>query len=195
AAAVSVYRARALLAAGVLADAQLDSGAADELTNRSFEMHRQLEDKQGMATALNALAFQTSRRGDYAQARSYIEKVLLLWKELGAREIVLGLSNLASIARRQGDFATARATYEGVIEAFQSSGDARGIACALNGLGEVARAEGDYAGARHYYERSLAGLRQIDNRWEIASVLRDLGDLSREEGDCASSCDRYGDAL
>jgi tetratricopeptide (TPR) repeat protein len=184
-----------LLAAGVLADSQLDSAAADELTSRSLEMHRQLEDKEGMATVLNALAIQVSRRGNYAQAQSYLEEALLLWKELGTGRVMLGLTNVASIAKRQGDYVTARTTYEVVLEAFRSLGDVRGIASALNGLGEVAMAEGDYAGARRHYQESLAQFRQIDDRWEIAGALRDLGHLSRKEGDYASACAAYREAL
>jgi len=191
----SVPRARALFAAAVLADAQLDEAAVDELTGRSLQMHRDLDDRQGLATVLNARAFQLSRRAWFTEARTYLEDALLLWKELGTGRVMLGLTNLAAIAKKQGDFVTARTTYEKILQALGSSGDVRGIAFALNGLGEVAMAEGHYAEARQYHQESLARFRQIDSRWDIASVLRDLGHLSRQEGDYRGAAAMYREAL
>src|SRR5215467_8049287 len=108
---------------------------------------------------------------------------------------MLGLTNLAAIAKKQGDFVTARTTYEKILQALGSSGDVRGIAFALNGLGEVAMAVGHYAEARRYHQESLARFRQIDSRWDIASVLRDLGHLSRQEGDYVGAAALYREAL
>jgi tetratricopeptide (TPR) repeat protein len=193
--ALNVHQARAMFASGLLADAQLDSVSADEFTRESLEMHRLLEDKHGIATVLNALAFQAGRRGSYAQARSYMEEALNIWKELGADKVALALTNLANIAKKQGDHEAARTTYEKILEMFRSLGDVRGMATALSGLGDVAMAGNEYSRARSYYQESLERFRQTGDRWEAASVLRDLGNLSRQEGDCSSASRLYREAL
>jgi predicted ATPase/predicted Ser/Thr protein kinase len=192
---LSVHRARALFASGLLADAQLDAASADEFTRRSLDIHRQLGDKQGIATVLNALAFQASRRGNYDAAQSYMQQALGIWREFGADKIALALTNVANIAKKQGDYKTARSTYEEILEIFQSLGDVRGIASALSGLGDVAAAQKEYDRARSYFEESLKQLRQIGDRWEFASVLRDLGNLSRREKDYSSAAKAYREAL
>jgi len=110
--AVSADRAKAYYAAGVLADAQLDFDAAFDLTYRSLDMQRQLGDKQGIATVESALAVTSNKAGRFAQARKHIERALQLWKELGSNRFVLGLSNLANIAKKQGDYVIARTAYE-----------------------------------------------------------------------------------
>lgn len=192
---VSIHRARALFASGLLADAQLDGASADEFTRRSLEMHQELGDKQGIATVLNALAFQASRRGDYNAARSFIQQALDIWKQFGADKVAMGLTNLAHIAKKQGDYETARSTQEKILDIFQSLGDVRGIASALSGLGDLAMEQKKYEPARSYFEESLERFRQIGDRWESATVLRDLGNLSRRQNDYTSASNAYREAL
>ncbi len=189
------HRARALYAAGVLADAQLDFDRAYELMKLSLDLQRQLGDKQGMATVESGLSIAANKAGRYLEARSHIERALLLWKELGSGTFVLGLNNLANIAKKQGDYAIARSAYESTLEAFRSSGDIRGIAAALNGLGDVAAAQGDLAGARWFYEDSLKKFQQIEDSWGVAGVLRDLGDLACRGEDYSQAPGFYKQAL
>lgn len=189
------YRARALYAAGVLADAQLDMDSAGELMNLSLELHRELGDKQGIATMESALAVARNKAGRSAEARSHIERALLLWKELGSGRFVFDLSNLANIAKRQGDYAIARTAYESTLEAFRSAHDVRGMAVALNGLGDVAAAEGDLAGAGRLYEESLNMFRRIEDLWGVAGVLRDIGDLACRADDHSRAPVFYREAL
>jgi tetratricopeptide (TPR) repeat protein len=184
-----------MYAAGVLADAQLDFGSAQELMNLGLEMQLQLGDKQGIATMESALAIVSNKAGRYAQARTHIERALVLWKELGSSRFVLGLSNLANIAKKQGDYAIARTAYETTLEAFRSAGDNRGMAVALNGLGDVAAAQDDLENARRRYEESLMQFQQIGDSWGVAGVIRDLGDLACREGDHRRASGLYRDAV
>jgi tetratricopeptide (TPR) repeat protein len=184
-----------MYAAGVLADAQLDFDSSCELMNRSLEVQRQLGDKQGVATVESALAIICTKTGRHAQARSHIERALVLWKELGSSKFVLGLSNLANIAKKQGDYAIAHTAYETTLEAFRSAGDNRGMAVALNGLGDVAAAQDDFENARRLYEESLRQFQQIDDSWGVAGVLRDLGGLAYRGGDYRRAQGLYKEAV
>jgi predicted ATPase/serine/threonine protein kinase len=192
---VSPHRARAMYAAGVLADAQFDFDSACDLMNLSLEVQRQLGDKQGVATVESALAIICNKAGRHTEARSHIEQALVLWKELGSSRFVLGLSNLANIAKKQGDYAIARTAYETTLEAFRSAGDNSGMAVALNGLGDVAAAQDDFENARRLYEESLTQFQQVRDPWGVASVLRDLGDLAYRGGDHRRAQGLYKEAV
>jgi predicted ATPase len=192
---VSAYRAQALYAAGVLADAQLDFDSSCEFMNRSLEVQLELGDKQGIATVESALATVSNKAGFQVKARAHMERALLLWKELGSGRFVLGLHNLANISKKQGDYAIARTAYETTLEAFRSTGDIRGMAVALNGLGDVAAAQGDLEGARRLYDDSLAQFQQIEDLWGVAGVLRDLGDLACRGHNHLHAAAWYKDAL
>jgi tetratricopeptide (TPR) repeat protein len=192
---VSAYRARALYAAGVLADAQLDFESGTERMNLCLEIQLQLGDKEGIATVESALAVGWNKAGQYDRARSHIERALALWKELGSGRFVLGLSNLANIAKKQGDYVVARTAYEATLEAFRSARDFRGMAVALTGLGDVAAAQGDLTEARRLYEESLKEFQQIGDLWGVAGVLRDLGDLACRGHNHIQATALYQDAL
>ena len=192
---VTSYSARAFYAAGILADSQLDLEAASELMNRSLEMQLQLGDKQWIATVEGALSVGATKAGRYTEARAHIERALTIWKELGSGSFILGLSNLANIAKRQGDYAIARTAYESTLEAFRATGDRRGMAGALSGLGDVAAAEGDLTEARRLYEDTLKEFQRIGDAWGAAAVLRDLGDLSCRVGDHEEAAGFYKQAL
>jgi tetratricopeptide (TPR) repeat protein len=192
---VSAYRARALYAAGVLADGQLDFNSGTGLMNLCLEIQLQLGDKQGIATVESALAVGWNKAGRYDLARSHIERALGLWKELGSGKFVLGLSNLANIAKKQGDYAVARAAYEATLDAFRAARDFRGMAVALTGLGDVAAAQGDLTEARRLYEESLKEFQRIGDLWGVAGVLRDLGDLACRGHNHLHAAALYKDAL
>jgi len=191
----SACRARALYAAGVLADAQLDFDSGTEQMNLCLEIQLQLGDKQGIATVEGALAVCCSKAGQYDRARSHIERALMLWKELGSSRFVLGLSNLAGIAKKQGDYAVARTAYDATLEAFRAARDFRGMAVALTGLGDVAAAQGDLTEARRLFEESLKEFQQVGDLWGVAGVLRDLGDLACRGHDHVQAAALYKDAL
>lgn len=187
--------AETLYAAGVLADIQLDSASNFELMSVALEIQRQLGDKEGVATVESGLAICLNKSGRFSEARSHIEKALLLWKELGSGKFVFGLSNLANIAMKQGDYAIARTAYEATLEAFRSAGDIRGTAVALNGLGDVAAAQGALSEARRLYKESLHKFQQIGDLWGIAGVLRDLGELASRDGEHSGASHFYKEAL
>jgi tetratricopeptide (TPR) repeat protein len=160
-----------------------------------LEIQLQLGDKEGIATLESALAVGWNKAGQYDRARSHIERALALWKELGSGRFVLGLSNLANIAKKQGDYAVARTAYGATLEAFRSAHDYRGMAVALTGLADVAAAQGDLTEARRLYEQSLKEFQRIGDLWGVAGVLRDLGGLACRVHNHLHAAAFYKDAL
>jgi predicted ATPase/DNA-binding winged helix-turn-helix (wHTH) protein len=190
------FRARALFAAGVLAGAQGDYAAADELVGESLDIARQLDDGQGVAVSLNALAVLAQDRGDITVAHALFEESLEVWRELGdSKDVARALSNLANVATLQGDHARASCLYEECLAIFQGLGDRTGVAWSLNSQGDVARDRGDAIAARELYGQGLAIFRELGDRWGIAGTLADLGGMAREERDFSAAHSLYRESL
>jgi predicted ATPase/DNA-binding winged helix-turn-helix (wHTH) protein len=196
AAVTTKYRARALFAAGVLAGAQGDYTAADELVGQSLQIARQLGDGQGVAVSLNARAVLAQDRGDIGVAHALFEESLEVWRELGdSRDVARALSNLANIATLERDHARASSLYEECFAIFQGLGDRMGVAWSLNSQGDVARDRGNARAAREYYGQGLTIFRELEDRWGIASTLADLGTMAREERDFSAAHSLYGESM
>ena len=189
-------RTRALFASGVLAAEQGDYVAADARLGESLEIARQLDDKQGVAVSLNALAVNARDRGEVKLARALFEDSLVLWRELDDQKAVArSLSNLANVVKLQGDNARARYLYEECRFIFQQLGDRTGVAWSTNHQGDVARDQGDTAAARKLYEEGLAIFRELDDRWGIAGTLADLGTLASEQKDYPTAQALYQESV
>jgi hypothetical protein len=64
----------------------------------------QLDDRRGVAVALNALAVNARDRGELAASSQLFEQCLGIWKDLGdPPNIARALSNLASVMKLQGE--------------------------------------------------------------------------------------------
>ena len=189
-------RARLLFAAAVLAAAQNDHASARPLFEESLETCKKLNDKRGVAVAINALAVNARDRGELATASQLFEQCLGLWKELGEpTDIARALSNLASVMKLQGNYERAFSLYDECLSMFRQAGDGAGVAWTLNYLGDVAREKMDLAAARSYCEQSLAEFRRLDDNWGIASTLCDLASLSCDQGDNTEARHLYGEGI
>jgi predicted ATPase len=196
AASVTYPRMRTLFAAGVLAGAQGDYAAGDELVRTSLTAARALNDKRCMAIASNALAVNARDRGEVVTSRGLFEESLRLWRELGdPLAVARALSNLANVVKLQGDYVEARSLYEECLSIFQEVGDRTGVAWTLNYLGDLARGQGEFAMARPMYEKSLATFRELGDGWGIAASLADLGNLARAQKEYLSADELYQQSM
>ena len=192
----TALRARALFAAGVLADARGEFPQAVALHRESADIHRALGDERSLAVALNALAMASQKHGDLATARTLFEQSLELWRALEDRTAVSrALSNLASVVKAQEEYGLARALYEESLAASQAIGDRSGAALTLGNLGDLAREQGDSSAALTFYEQSLAAFRDLGDPWGTAGALTDLGTLTREQGEFATAHARHVESL
>lgn len=189
-------RARLLFAGAVLAAAQTDFGYAEPLFEESLETCARLNNKAGVAVALNALAVNARDRAELASASSLFEQCVAIWKELGdPTNIARALSNLASVRKLQGDYEHASSLYDECLTRFRQIGDGAGVAWTFNYLGDVARQKADLVAARSYCEQSLAEFRRLRDNWGIASVLSDLASLSCDQGNNVEARRLYGESI
>jgi predicted ATPase len=189
-------RARLLFAAAVLSGEQGDYDAAQRLFEESLETCIQLNDKRGVAVALNALAVNARDRGDHVLASLLFERCIAIWKDLGdSADIARAISNLASVMKLQGEYARASSLYDESLALFRTVGDGAGAAWTLNYLGDVAREKADFVAARSFCEESLAAFRKLQDGWGIASALSDLANLMCDQGNNAEARRLYGESL
>jgi predicted ATPase/serine/threonine protein kinase len=189
-------RTRLLFAAAVLTVAQGDYGSGRALYEESLETCVELNDKHGVAVALNALAVNARDRGEFAVASQLFEQCLCMWKDLGhLSDIARAQSNLASVMKSQCEYERAFSLYDECLSMFRQAGDGTGVAWTLNHLGDVAREKADLAAARSYCEQSFSEFHRLGDHWGIASALCDLASLSCDQGNNAEARRLYGEGI
>jgi predicted ATPase len=189
-------RSRLLFSAAVLAGEQGDYTSAQRLFDESLETCLELNDKRGVAVALNALAVNARDRGDLATSSLLFERCVAVWRDEGdPADVARALSNLANVTKLQGEAARAASLYDECLAIFRKVGDVAGIAWTLNYQGDVAREGDDVAAARSFYEQSLAAFSLSRDGWGIASALSDLAGLSWDQGDSDDARRLYGESI
>lgn len=193
---VSPWRAKALLAAGILAREQGDFDHAATHLEGSLAIRRELQDRPGSAQTLNVLGLLASDRGDYVRAAGYYEEGLALYRELGdTLGIANILNNLGIAAREQGDFARAAELYTESLPLLRAIGEKRGVANALHNLGRVARDQGDLDRAVELFGESLVYRQEVGDRLGYAMTINHLGNIARDRGDSRRAVERYIECL
>jgi tetratricopeptide (TPR) repeat protein len=189
-------RARLLFAGAVLAGEQGDYGSARRLFEESRDTCLALNDKRGVAVAMNALAVNARERGDIESASALFEQCVAIWKDLGdSADIARALSNLAGVMKFRGEYERASSLYDECLTMFRKAGDGAGVAWTLNYQGDVAREQADFAAAHLFCEQSLAAFRKLRDGWGIASTLSDLASLCGDQGDNTQARRLYGESL
>ena len=189
-------RARLLFAAAVLASDQGDYRSAQQMFDNSLETCLELNDKHGVAVALNAQAVIARDRGDIAAAALLFERCVAIWKDLGdPADFARALSNFASVMKLQGKYERASSLYDECLTIFRQVGDGAGAAWTLNYQGDLAREKTDFDTARSLCQQSLSEFRQLRDSWGIASTLSDLAGLSCDQGNNAEARRLYGESI
>jgi tetratricopeptide (TPR) repeat protein len=177
-------RAKALTVAGELALWPGDYQDSQELAEAGLALYRELQDRSGIASALNLLALVAFYQNDYPRARALFEQALGISREIGHRvREANALNGLGMVTGIQGDYAAAWALCEASLAIQRELGDSRGIAGTLNLLGQLAESQGDYPTAQARFEEALAINRAVGNRkWEALN-LNTLGEVALRQGE------------
>ncbi len=144
-------RAKMLHGAGMLAFNQAEYRRAVVLHEESLSLYQGLEDRQGIATALNSLGNVAIKQGEYGRATALYEESLALGRQLGdARGIARALVSLGNVVFEQGDNERAAALFEEGLVLCRELRVNKPIATVLSNLGNVRRKQGDYGRAVSY---------------------------------------------
>jgi predicted ATPase/DNA-binding CsgD family transcriptional regulator len=176
-------RAKALHRLGNLAIDVGDYGRASNFYGLSLALHRELDDRPGIASSLNGLGIVAADRGDYALAEEHHSAALAIREELGSEAaIAFSLFNLGQLAADQGDFLTARERYERALAIRRQLGDTGGIAYICWALGDVALRDGDST-APELLDRAVALFHETGDRVGESFALHSLGQVAKQRGD------------
>jgi len=189
-------RAKALDAAGALAETQGDRDRAERLCKEGLALFRELGDTRGIANTLCRLGGITFARGNRVQARSLAEEALALFEKIGdKRNVAWSLLQLAQMSCKLGAYGQARSLTEEGLALFKGVHKQSGIANALFLLAEVVFLQGDRATARPFLEESLALFRNLNDKGGIADALRLIGQDDLSQGDSAPACESAEESL
>lgn len=189
-------RAKALYAAGSLAQDQGDYEPAVPLLEAGLAMAREAGDRAVAALCLNELGFVARDQGDYAQAAALHEEALGLHQAEGDRRgMAVALGNLGEIAIDQGHYERGEDLMAEVAAVFRELGDRQALATALSNRCDAATRSGDHERARPFCEEALAVNRELADRQRTAIALMHLARVAKGTGDWRRAAEASGEAL
>jgi predicted ATPase/class 3 adenylate cyclase len=192
----SAVRARALQAAGHLANCQGDYPAAAALLEESRAISQELGDQTALAASLHLLGNMLGGRGELERAVGLFSEARQLNRSSGNRAAeILNMLQLAELAFQAGDLAQSRALGEELLTASRGRGQQWGVARSLYVLGRVAAAEGDFSMAASLIQQGLGIQRELGDQQGQVRSLAALARVALGQGDQALARQRYLDSL
>nr|MBA3415929.1 tetratricopeptide repeat protein [Chloroflexia bacterium] len=171
------------------------AGGRDRFT-RSLGLWRRLDDRDGIACALNGLGLAARDLGDYALARAHVGAALAIWSALGDEAgLAVAQFNLGTVETHEGSYEQARSSHEEALALRRRLGHLDGVAYSLRSLANVARFAGEAASATTHFRESLAMFRDLGDSQGEALALYDWARLDRQTGDDARSLARFLEAM
>lgn len=177
----TVYRCKALNAAGTLAFRQGDYHSSKVQYDESLAIVRQLGNDTGIASLLNNLGMLAYGQEDFGESRRLFEEALEIRRKIGDRlQISASLNNVGAVAYHTRDLKPAAELYRESLEIRRELGDTQGIAGSLNNLAGIALLEGNYSEARSLHRECLPLRCELGDRQGIAECLEALAESERE---------------
>jgi predicted ATPase/class 3 adenylate cyclase len=159
---LEAVRATVLEGAAALAWGQADAESAEVHAESALELFRRIDDKRGVARALNHLGLVSQERGAYERARGFFDESGTLARELGnERGYAVAVVNLGGLALIEGDYAGARELSELGLRLHREHHSRDGEAISLLNLGFAALEEGAAGEARKQLEESCELFREL----------------------------------
>ncbi|HZT98007.1 MAG TPA: tetratricopeptide repeat protein, partial [Chloroflexota bacterium] len=189
-------RARALLAAGVLAHQQSELDTAESRYDEAQFLMRELSDERGLADVLNAQGMLAREKSQYRRAEILIQETLDVARKRGAAfSLGRALNNLGEVVALRGDLARAAELLEESLQAYRRAGSPLDavVTTSIN-LSRVRRLQGEYPRARQLAMECLQ-LTEAASHWLSAIALESLGDVDLAQGQLDSAEDSYRESL
>lgn len=189
-------RAKALVASGDFAFLRSEYAPARERIEEGLALYRTVDDRRGVAGAVQLLGSIAREQGRYAQAEAFHAESLALCREQGDDwGVAQSLDYLGFVAWLRGDLDLAADLCAQAYDAFRELGDGEGVAWSLMSLGFVALYGDEHARAAALLEEALALSRETGYRETVAWSLNGLGVLARREGLPGRAAELLGESL
>ena len=172
-------RAKVFEGAAALAWGQADAEQAEMHAEEALKLFRRVDDKQGIARALNHLGLVSQERGAYDRARGFFDESGALARELGnERSYAVAVVNLGGLALIEGDYVRAREFSELGLRLHREQDSRDGEAISLLNLGFAALEEGAVDDARKHLEESRELFRELGFTEYLGFALEGLAGLA-----------------
>lgn len=157
------------------------------ILNDALQRFELLDDKNGIATTLDTLAFAHWRLGDYEKAHNLSSESLVLNREIGnKRGEAWALHNIAGINNDNGEVKKAIGFYKQALKIFDGIGYGTGSSRVLNCLGDSYYAVGNLQQALACNMESLQTYRDtnllLGTAGTMVAIARILADLNDHDG-------------
>jgi len=140
----------------------------------ALSIGKELGDRWNIATALRNLGLLENILGNYAEARSFLEQSLKVWRDMGS-EGEMGsawtLNFLGDAALNHGELEWARSLYEEAVAILRRPGDVNFLAYAVRRLAQLLWREGDYETASELCKESLKLNQEVDDPRGVMACL------------------------
>lgn len=146
---------------------------------------RKFEDRWTIATALRNLGLLENIKGNFAQAKSFLEQSLEIWREMGV-DGKMGSVNtlifLGDVALNNNESESARSLYEEATVILREPGDTNFLAYTTRRLAHLAWRENDFKRAIPLCKESLELNRQVDDTRGLIACLAGFADIAVAQG-------------
>ena len=137
--------------------------------------YRDIGNREGEATVLNAIGIVHRHRNEFEQAIACFEVSIKVKEDLGdKRGIAASLGNLGLVYRTIGKTDSALAAFERSLAIKREIGDKLGISTALNKIAQIYELHGRFEEALGYYERSYEIREELGAKHLMASTVSDM---------------------
>jgi tetratricopeptide (TPR) repeat protein len=168
----SLFRCRALIAAGLLGYHLGRYGDAQGHLEEGLSIARRIGDTERVVEALHWIGADCIAQGDRAAARRHLEESLSLARDVGDKA---GISNtvntLAELHYLQGDLDVAEPLYEEGLTLQRERGNSGSITIALFNLAKVSVGRGSGDRARRLLLEALPLVEAIGSKWFDRDLL------------------------
>jgi predicted ATPase/Tfp pilus assembly protein PilF len=190
-----LIRARALHAAGIVANSQGDQEQAHTWLEASIALYELAGERLGVVRALNTLGGVAFDSGDLDRSMAHYRRCLALAQALGDRgELARVLGNMGEVLVHRGEFTEATRQFERALALAREAGRRDVEAYLLGDLGNAAYHTGDTTKAVRFHQQALELKAALGQRRQIATTLEDLTKLLVAEGAGAQAARLLGAA-
>jgi len=192
----AAVRAKALRAAGVMAEFWNDYAQAIPLLEESVGLAREAGDRRGTAEALLFLGRIARDRGEYMRAEALLAESLASHQaEADGWMSAFALVTLGDVALEQGDLPRAAERFEAALVLSQDAGYGLWQGWALAELGNLACFQEEYARAQVLLVESRALFQNLGAPAAVAEVVLYMGRVARAEGDEVRAARLFAESL
>lgn len=157
---------------------------AQKLISEAWRRYKALDNREGLANALNEAGIIAQYLGQHSESRVCYEQALTIFRQTGNRlRLPTVLTNFGNLHYSTGRYSQAIALYEQAIALWEQQGYQQGLSISFLNMGVALRDLGDFTQAREYLERALPMSQQVQERTLESAVLVNLTLLFHQMGD------------